>query len=98
MEGKCPICKKNGNLRARIISGKYISERCTDCLIEAGVGIERGVSSTSAEYSRERQREDFRKDIIQPYIGNKPNRDFAQAYPDKAKEYFTETELKEMGI
>lgn len=92
---KCPICKKEGNLKSLILNGKYISKRCTNCIIEIGAELERGVSSTQAEYSRERQREDYRKDMLQPFIGDKPNRDFIIAYPEESKEYFTKKELRD---
>lgn len=98
MEYKCPVCGNNGKLKSLVINGKYISERCTNCIIDIGAKIERGVSSSSAEYDRERQREDFRADIAQPYIGNKPNREFALAYPDKVKDYYSDKEIGEMGI
>lgn len=38
------------------------------------------------------------KDIIQPYQGEKANKDFAKAYPDKAKDYYTQKELDKMGM
>ena len=38
------------------------------------------------------------KDQIQPFMGNRPNREFAKAYPDKIKDYFSSEEIKQMDI
>ena len=38
------------------------------------------------------------KDLIQPFMGNKPNKEFAKAYPDKIKDYFSSEQIKEMDI
>ena len=42
------------------------------------------------------QRDHNGKDIIQPFLGDKPNPDFARAYPEHATEYFSADELKEL--
>lgn len=41
-------------------------------------------------------RDRHEKDIIQPVIGNKPNPDFAKAYPELAHDYFSDEELEAM--
>lgn len=38
------------------------------------------------------------KDIIQPYQGDKANKEFAKAYPERAADYFNQKELNEMGM
>jgi len=40
------------------------------------------------------------KDQLQPFMGkdNKPNREFAKAYPDKIKDYFSPEQIKQMDI
>lgn len=40
------------------------------------------------------QQDKHGKDILQPVVGNKPNPDFAKAYPKMAEDYFTDEELK----
>lgn len=45
----------------------------------------------------QQQRDEHGKDIIQPFLGNKPNPEFAKAYPSKAKDYFTGDQLKDIG-
>lgn len=42
------------------------------------------------------QRDHNEKDIIQPHIGNKPNPEFAKAYPDMAPDYFSKAELESL--
>lgn len=49
-----------------------------------------------AEYRRTNDREAHYKDLIQPYIGGKMNKNFVKAYPDRARDYFTEDELKNL--
>jgi len=36
-------------------------------------------------YEQDRQIEEFRKDLIQPYINGKPNPEFIKAYPEEAE-------------
>lgn len=48
----------------------------------------------NASFHRESERDDYYKDIIQPYIGNKPNPEFIRAYPKQAQHTFTKDELK----
>jgi len=49
-----------------------------------------------ANYSRDRDREDNARDLLQPRdrLG-KPNKEFIKEYPQQSKEIFTKKELKE---
>ena len=38
-------------------------------------------------WHRDRQREDHRKDLVQPYKDGRPNEEFMQAYPEQSKKY-----------
>lgn len=40
------------------------------------------------------QRDQFAKDIIQPFDGVKPNPEFVRAYPELRDQYFTPEQLK----
>ena len=43
------------------------------------------------------QRDKHSKDFLQPFTGiNKINRDFAKAYPNKVKDYYTTDQLKKL--
>jgi len=47
----------------------------------------------------QRQLDMHGKDILQPYANGKdwkPNPDFVKAYPDKAKDYFSDDQLKKI--
>lgn len=80
--------------KTAVINGVFQEEVCLFCTHTL-----RSTLGSSATYSRQRDREDHRKDIIQPWAkGEAPNRDFIQAYPDKARDYFNEEELKQSGV
>lgn len=42
---------------------------------------------TDKQYSHDRQRENHRRDLLQPYTNGKPNPEFIEQYPKEAKEY-----------
>lgn len=42
------------------------------------------------------QRDRNAKDILQPFDGNRPNPEFAKAYPERAPDYFKPNELKHL--
>jgi hypothetical protein len=46
-------------------------------------------------FRHEAQRLDHRKDIIQPWERGRPNSEFIKNYPENAKNYFTEQQIKE---
>lgn len=89
---KCLVCgRRVDELRTAIKGGVYLSERCDRCINQV---------PTSAVYARkferDRQREDYRRDLIQPLDGDKMNKDFIRQYPDKAQEYWGRDVLKEV--
>jgi len=54
-------------------------------------------SAQKASYDRDRDRENHRKDMLQPFLPNgKPNTEFIRAYPERS-DNFTDDELKEYG-
>lgn len=89
----CPICKLDKpSISSAVIDGEYYSKRCDACL---GLKVQKP-TNTAREFDRNRQRKDFAKDIVQGMVNGKPNADFLKAYPDKAKERFTEQEIRNM--
>lgn len=52
--------------------------------------------SQSKQDRIQRQRDIHGKDLIQPWINNKPNPEFAHAYPELVDNYFTPEQLKEI--
>jgi len=88
----CTNCKEDHeNLKSAAFDGKF-GHYCSVCLDDNY----RLASPGSAAYSRARDKEDFRKDILQPRINGKINKEFVDAYPEESGEMFTEDELKEI--
>lgn len=52
--------------------------------------------SLSKQARIQQMRDENGKDIIQPFIGNKANPEFAKAYPDVAPNYFTPEDLAQI--
>lgn len=75
-----------------ILDGRF-GQACRSCRTAAG----RGAGGQSAQWHRDRDREDNQRDLIQPWVNGKPNTEFIREYPEYAAENFTEDELKEFG-
>lgn len=74
----CPRCGRPvDNVVTKIGDGKLVTG-CASCL---GVTLGNGYA---AKYNRDRQREDYRRDLVQPV----DPRAYAKAYPDKARELY----------
>lgn len=39
------------------------------------------------------QRKRYKKDLLQPYRGGEPNREFIKEYPEDSKRYFTDKQI-----
>lgn len=48
-----------------------------------------------AEHERDWQRKKNYGDIVQPWENGKPNPDFVKRYPDRARDYFSDSELRD---
>lgn len=90
----CDDCKREyQNLYGAIVEGKY-GQYCKNC-ITAG---KRMHHPGSAQYSRDRDREDNAKDLLQPWDARgKPNTEFIRNYKEEAEEIFTQEELEANG-
>jgi len=90
----CDLCGlSSSNTKSAVIRGEY-GQYCKHCI----AGYNRATNSGHAQYSRDRDREDHARDMIQPWRSNgKPNRDFIREYPEEAKSMFSEKELNENG-
>lgn len=74
-----------------ILDGKYYkSEPKVD-------QMKNGRAVTDKAYQHDRQRENHRKDIVQPYKKGKPSGEFIRAYPDEARQYFNEQQIRRFG-
>ena len=88
----CDICLRPRDTTGAILRGKF-GQYCPECK----QGELRQANAQKATYDRDRDREDHRKDMLQPWLPNgKINVDFARAYPDKAKDYYNNEELSEV--
>lgn len=87
----CPVCKEDKpSLSSAVVDGEFKSKRCDNCL---GLKLQKPHRGAK-EYDRERQRKDFRKDIVQRRINGVANPEFLKAYPDKARESFSPDEIR----
>lgn len=71
-----------------IVNGIY-QKLCHECLS----GESRLTGNVS--YARNKDMQDHGKDIIQPWMKGKPNKEFIQAFPKEAKRYFDKKELRD---
>lgn len=88
----CDLCGlRTGHTKTCVLQGKFGSY-CNHCV----QGAKRMESVGYANYSRDRDREDNARDLLQPRdrLG-KPNKEFIKEYPQQSKEIFTKKELKE---
>jgi hypothetical protein len=94
---KCPRCGKEDAI-IHVQYGILPGEKCqkedeNDHLSKAPE------FATISKHNRvTEQRDRFAKDILQPFEGktNKPNLDFAKAYPEKAKDYYSPEQLSKL--
>lgn len=85
----CPICKREvETLHTAVRSGQYFSDRCGRCLLPVS-----GSSLFNRKYERDRQREDYRKDLIQNW-----EPEFAREYPQQALDAgWSEEDMRKHG-
>ncbi len=95
MPKNCPVCGRPADsLRGATVGDVYYSARCEPCMYE--VKRTPGINPLYQQHDRAAQRDRHNLDILQPWDGNKPNREFAQRYKSKAQQYFTKEELKDV--
>lgn len=87
----CQCCGQDKRiLKSGIIRGEF-GEYCNHCIMAS----KRSISTGYAQWSRDRDREDNARDLLQPRDYNgKPNREFIKEYPEQSKEMFTREELE----
>ena len=57
--------------------------------------------SKSYEWIPERIKQDrkkYAKDLIQPFRGGEPNKEFVKEYPRESKDYFTDKQIKKAKV
>lgn len=90
---KCENCHKRPATRGALLDGKF-GRYCNPCIGEKA----RQHSPLSAQWHRDRDIEDARRDMLQPrdHRGH-PNPEFIRNYPEESKEIFTEDEIQKSG-
>jgi len=86
----CNKCSQpKDNMESAVIGDVYYENICADCLSD------NHSIPLDGQFNREREREDYKKELIQPYKEGAINKDFVEAYPEEAKKMFSEQQLKE---
>jgi len=89
-EVACNTCGSEPT-RTALINGKF-GNYCSNCI----AGSSRTKNIGFAQWSRDRDRENNAADMQQPWLNNgKINREFVKNYPDRAKDLFTEREIRD---
>ena len=88
----CDECGKEVQKPTVMILDGVFGGYCHTCVAKA----RRDASPQSAQYHRDRDREEHQRDMLQPWVNGKVNPEFVRQYPDQAKQQFTEEELKEV--
>jgi len=84
----CPSCHKNPSTRHPV----YGIMHCEECKKKTSHLSGRAVPVSRLHRIQENQ-DHGGKDIIQPFVNDKINPDFAKAYPKRAEQNFTKKEL-----
>ena len=89
----CDGCDELADRLTGAILNSIYGHYCDNC-----VGTNKRKAHTGkASYDRDRDREDYKKDMLQPFLPDgTPNTEFIRAYPER-KANFTDDELKEYG-
>lgn len=75
---------------------------CAECQLKDSIAGQSGVHGrilydSVGQLDRiQRQRDSHSKDLLQPFVGNRVNKDFFQAYPNQVKEYGVRKELEKL--
>lgn len=103
-------CQHCGNLGARIYAVAPIpqemqkqtfaekQEQIADQLKISKKELQQKIEKNQADYANMFGTDALKKDFLQPYgADGKPNKEFAEAYPDKRGLHYTQKELVDMG-
>lgn len=81
------VCPKT---KAAVIDGEYV-EGCNACMNNT-----QGAADYAAKWKRDRSREDFRKDIVQRYDGDKLNPEWVKLYEAQARDEFGDAAVEDL--
>lgn len=84
----CPICQTEATtLRAGVVLGKLISQRCDACYNRET--NKKKPATLAGKFQRDFDASNHRRERIQSW-----EPEFVSAYPDKAREYYSEEEVR----
>lgn len=90
----CDTCKKRPATVTGVINSKF-GHYCAEC----ATGDLRLANTGAATWHRQRDYEDHREDLIQPYDNNgKPNGEFIRSYPEESAEIFTDEQIERYSL
>lgn len=89
---QCEVCDRVVMTKASIIRDYYYQHICNDCYLKLTNFA--SPSSGQASWNRSRDAEDNESAMIQPYSGGDPSKEFIHLYPERAKQLFTEDEIR----
>lgn len=89
---KCANHPDRDAVQTGVFGGKF-GDYCQECVRNAG----RSAAGQSAQWHRDRDHEDHRRDLIQPKDGKtgKINPEFVRNYPEESKEMFTQDDIND---
>lgn len=80
---------------------EFYHRRCAVCgreeVLRRYMGTTASILTKNAFRTRHEAEQQL-KDILQPYSGGKPSEEFAKAYPERAADYYSNKELKQLGM
>lgn len=82
----CFNCGSDCDIQKTIVIRGHIVDGCEFCLDDQV----QQAGDFSAKHRREDQKRTYRKDTLQPT----QKRDFARAYPDEARKYYSDDEIR----
>ena len=96
MSMRCPRkgCKNNAEIHP--LYGVLPCKACQQVGADIRAGRKFEFANVSKSNRIQVQRDKFAGDMLQPFIGNKPNQEFFERYPEKVNVYGVRDELKKL--
>lgn len=85
---RCPNCQRETATIKTVLRNNTVTTGCERCLNNHIQG-----KSHNAKYLREDQKRTYRKELTQP----NDQRNFIKAYPERAEEYYSESDMRKYG-
>lgn len=93
-------CPRTNCKNEAIVDKTYGVLPCFDCQkrdsLSAPVKIGPEFVNISKSNRIQHERDVGAKDLLQPFSGGKPNKEFAQAYPKLIKDYYSKEEIRKL--